>query len=711
MTSALNSLRIFLLLANISALVACGGGGGGAAAPTPTPTSESVLSGTAAIGAAAVGFQVQIRDRTGADACVTAPALTDENGAYRCQLRSAAQAPLAIVTLDPAGLVSPMVSLLPALPAAGATATANVTPLTTAIAAQAAGAGGSAALIEDPSRLASLDLAALALIRANVVLQLSSVLTSIGIDATSFDPFTTPFVGGSGAGADALLDQVRVSFDNGTPHLSNALNPEAPPVPLADAGTSSPPALTTSVVVGTFSMAELDFAKTELERCLAVPAATRAPAPDVPNRRLTTVAPECQGFVASIGLAPNVDVEFLNNGSRWRAYFYSLLGDDSMDGARFNRPELMRYITRTDGRDEAVLNIKFVDKSGFPGNRILSAKKFPGSRAEGDTQWWLIGNQRDTDASITTDIRRRDQTITDFETFQNAGGGRYDNGLRIAVRRGSLDVPNNPNAGIWYVRVRGPGLPTAGMVLADLPGVATSELMGFLRADGVIPAGLQQLAGAGATSVLRLQRTLGLESSAATTLRPNPGVTDALPSSLNFAHPTMYGAEPSSTWMLDVSGVVSWASYTFEAFDGSSTTAPARSWTARLVAPLVPVDRAGYLPWHGRGTRTTQFLTLGAPAVGTVTVDWINNPLAERVQTVWAQSYLNSSNTGNPTISDEVFSDFVTVPRGATSALVTADGAGAQWQSLVPPTTTSRIVTLQYQMLDGSRKQEQRFFN
>ena len=71
------------------------------------------------------------------------------------------------------------------------------------------------------------------------------------------------------------------------------------------------------------------------------------------------------------------------------------------------------------------------------------------------------------------------------------------------------------------------------------------------------------------------------------------------------------------------------------------------------------------------------------------------------MQTVWAQSFLNSSNAPGATVSNEVFSDFVSVPRGATSALVTAAGSGAQWQSLVPPTTTTRIVTLQYQMLDG----------
>lgn len=712
MTSPRTSFR-YWLIAGLLVLSACGGGG-----RTNNGTSEPVatLTGTAAIGAALVGGVVQVLDRTGASACSDSNVRTDAQGRYSCNLTPGSLAPMVVVVTDPAGLLGPLVSVLVQKPASGETATANVTPLTTAVVAQVAGPDRNPyAFFESPALLAGLDTAALGVVSSNLVAQLASVLPTLGLDP-SFDPLTTTIVGGSGAGADGLLDLVRVSFVNGGIELSNALNPTAPSVPMAGTDTSVVATLSAPVTVtGGFAISELDVFQAEMQRCFAVPSTTRAPNHNTATLVLTGAAKECKNFFASAGDVPNVDLDFLNNGYGPEAYFYRSFTSEFMDDARFNRPELMRFEPRDNGRHMALLNLKYTDAAGFPGNFLLVATKFPSSRPAGQSQWWLTGNQRLVDASITTDVRRRDQTLTDFDTYQNAGVGRFDNGLRIAIRRGSLATPNNPNTGIWYVRVRGPALPTAGMVLADLPIAAASDLMGFLNADGLIPAGPQQLAGAGASSTLRLQRTVGLEGTAARTVRPNPNVANPLSSvvsfGLNFAHPNMYGQTPSSTWVLDVSGVVPWASYTFEAFDGNSTTTPLHTWTARLVAPLVPADQAVFQPWHGRGASTTQFLTLGAPAVGTVTVDWVNNPLAQRVQTVWAQSYLNSSNAAGATVSDEVFSDFVSVPRGATAALVTAAGTGAQWQSLVPPTTTSRIVTLQYQMLDGSRKQEQRFFN
>lgn len=696
-------------------LTACGGGGGGGGGEQGSDP-VATIEGTVAIGAALSNGVVEVRDRSGTSACSNSPVTTDAQGRYSCTLKPDSQAPMVVVATDPSGLLSPLVSVLVHKPDLGAKATTNVTPLTTAIVARVAGPNQNPYLFyESPTALAGLDTQALLAVSRNVVAQLEAVLPSLGLDA-SFDPLTTPIEGSSGKGGDGLLDQIRVHFVNGDIELANALNPTEPSVPMARTGSAEVARVSAPAPVsGGFDIGELDIFQTELQRCFALPAASRAPEPDTTAQRLTSIAPGCQTVIASANPTQNVELAFRHNGYTQQAYFYRPFTSPAMDGARFNRPELMRFEPRTDGRHIAVMNLKYTDKAGFPGSFILAAVKFPGSRPTGQSQWWLTGNQRAVDASITPDVRRRDQTVTDFDTYRNAGVGRYDNGLRIAVRRGSVPTPNNPNSGIWYVRVRGPALPTAGMVLADLPSAAGSELMGFLNAEGIIPTGSQRVAGVSATNTLRLQRTAGLEGEGAKTLRANPNVGVPLSSvtsfGLNFAHPNMYGQEPSNNWQLDVSGVVPWAVYTFEAFDSSSPADPVHTWTVPLLAPLVPATQAVNLPWHGRGASTTQFLTLGAPATSSVTVDWINNPLAQPVQTVWAQSFLYASNAPGATVSNEVLSDFVSVPRGKTSAVVTAAGDGAQWQSLEPPTSTSRMVTLQYHMLDGSRKQEQRFFN
>jgi len=688
--------------ASLLALVACGGGGGAA------PSAASTLIGTAATGAAVANAVVTVRDRGGASTVCTndSPVMTNESGAYTCTLSAQSQAPFVVGVTDPAALVDPMVSIVANKPAPGASATANVTPLTTAIAAQL-NAGDAFAAIRDPGTLASLNLASLSAITANVVAQLAPVLQAAGIDPARFDPARTPFVGGSGAGADQILDQVRVTFDGGVPYLSNVLNAAAPPVPMAGTVSSGIATVAVPSVTGTFSFSELDFAKTELERCFSVPVALRAPNPDTANRRLQGVASECQNFVASAGDAPNVDIDFLNNGYSAETYFYSLFTSEDMDGARFNRPELMRYVTRADGRDEAVLNIKFQDKSGFSGNRILVAKKFPGSRT-GGTQWWLVGNQRPIDAFIVTSMTRREQTIPqsvlDSSTaYDEVPRSRYDVGLQIFIHRpnngGTVNNPNNPNNALRYVRVTGPGLPTAGLVFGDLAAVRTQNSMSFLNNTGSIPSAVtstQQFA-SDIGNIFRLQRTVGIDGADATALRGNPGVWSALEADrqINWAHPRLYGENVDSAWRFDAATVPAWSLYTFEAFCGSGTT-PCHTFTSRIVTPLTPATALAHQPWHSFTPASRAYVLDGAAATKQVDVAWNVNPLAQRI--------------GSVSVGSNIAGAGATVPVGSFSQTVLL-GSGVFPALSIGDLSDSRQMKLRYQTLDGTYKEQDLRFN
>ncbi|NJM44059.1 MAG: hypothetical protein HC858_08975 [Brachymonas sp.] len=367
--------RLLALAAVSAALLisACGGSGGSGGGTPPTiPTAESAtILGTAAIGAAMVNANVRIVDRTGASACSNDPITTDATGAYRCVLTANSVAPFAIVATDPTGLLNPLSSILTTKPVVGSQSTSNITPLTTAIVAQLDPNKDAFSLLNNPSALASVSTDTLASITSNVIAQLGSVVATTNLgSANNFNPFSTPFVGGSGTGADQVLDQIRVTFDNGTPHLSNVLNPNVPSVPMA--GTTTAPAVTISVVASTFSMAELAFAKTELERCFAVPASQRA---TTNNNLIASVATACQDFVVDDAplSAKGADV-FLNSGYSAQSHFYNLLTSSAMDNAQFNLPELMRYTPKSDGKDEALINIKFRDNAGFINNQILVAK-------------------------------------------------------------------------------------------------------------------------------------------------------------------------------------------------------------------------------------------------------------------------------------------------------------------------------------------------
>lgn len=681
-------------------LAACGGGGGGAdddagtppSPPPPPPAPIAMLSGTVATGAALSGATLSITDRSGANACANAPLTADSTGAYSCTLLATAAAPVVLAATDPAGLVAPMVSLSATLPAAGASATVNVSPLTTGIAALLAPNMDAFALVREPATLAAIDASALAAVKANVARQLADVIASVGgVDAASFDPMATPFVGGSNTGVDKLLDQVRVTFENGAPVLSNALNTAAPAVPMANAAATTPPSVAASAVAG-FSVTELDIFKTAFEACFAVPAATR------PG------AAACDGIL--VDDAPSTltgGALYLNSGSNGEQAFGALVASADMDGARFNRPELLRYTPVTGGQDQAVINLKFSDKNGVGDNRILTVKKYPGSEsAARSSAWWLYGNQRAVNAYIRASVRKQEQLLPEaFQVQNNVGPSRFQTGLEIFVARAG----RGPNSeGLRYVRVKGPGLPNAGLVLADVVGLP-HNWMTIFNTTGTIPAD-QQFAN-GTQNIFYLQRSLGITGADAFQLRGNPNQAAATPGFLNWAHPSMYGETPSATWRFDLSRVPSWSRYSFELFyaatpGGATETTPRLSFNSSIVTPVLPAAYAATQQWNEIPAATRALASDGAPAASTLTLDWTVNPYAQRVDSINVYSFSEATGIVN--------SPSIAVRKGASSQAATADGGG-QFPALTTSTYANRTLQWRYKMLDGSYKDQTLQFN
>jgi hypothetical protein len=711
-------LSIAATLSGALILTACGSGGGGGSGASGSATAaldnSPTIVGTAAYGAAVANATVRITDRSGNSACSNDPITTDASGAYQCRLTAASQAPFAVLVTDPDNLVNPMISILATKPPMGSNTTANITPITTAIAAQLDPNKDAFALIKDPASLANVSTPTLATIKSNVVQQLANVLTDAGVNPATFDPVSTPFTGGNRTGVDKMLDQVRVTFDNGSPQLSNVFNPGAASVPMA--GVNTAPAVSTSTLTTTFTLAELDFAKTEPERCFAVPAATRAPNPNTVTRQLTSVAPECQDFIASAGDAPNVDIDFLQSGYAPEAYFYNLFTNSDMDGAKFNLPELMRYTTRADGRDEALLNMKFRDKNGFIDNRILTAKKFPGSRSPATkSQWWLIGNQRAYDAFIRSSVRQREQMIAQSvldgtTTFNNAARSRFETGLEIYIRRPGFASTNNPNTpDIRYVRVKGPGLPTAGLVYADVAASLPQDWMGILNATGSIPndtTSTKQLAGAngiGVTgNIFNIQRTQGITGTAAFTIRPNPNQAAAnqAANTPQWAHPAMYGDTPSNSWTFNLSQAPAWSLYTFEVFKGTSTVADS-TFTARILTPIMPAAYSATQQWHSFTSAARALVSDGAAAASSADIAWTPNTLAERIGSVNVYSF---STLG------QINSSSLNVPKGIFT--MNAPAVGGQYPALsINSNQNGRTLQIRHVMLDGSYKDHLIQFN
>jgi hypothetical protein len=195
----------------------CGGGGSSSTSSSTPPVTATSVGGTVATGTALVGATVTLIDATGAQATAT----TNTQGAYTISVQGMT-APFLIVASDAAGLSAPLVSVLAKLPAGTAPAVANVTTLTTAIAAMLT-ASGKPIDLASTGALAKVTLPSVQIATITLDTILAKILTQNGLQTAGFDPIGTAFTPNH-TGADAVIDTVSLvsAANGGMLLLSNA---------------------------------------------------------------------------------------------------------------------------------------------------------------------------------------------------------------------------------------------------------------------------------------------------------------------------------------------------------------------------------------------------------------------------------------------------------------------------------------------------------
>lgn len=701
----MSSGRHIVMFQLVALLAACGGGSSEPTPPAPPPPPAAAqLDGTAAVGAALSRANVTITNRDGA-VCQEATIVTSDTGAYSCTLQDGKTAPFVIVVTDPSGAVEPMVSIGTATPQPGTPLTVNVTPITTAIVAQLSPDRSALSAVATP---ASIDLTALEAVKAKVLEQLAGVLGALG--AVNYDPFTTPITAAtasvSGNTADRVVDVLRFSTVNGETLVTTVDNPTGT-VPLADATTAQPaPVAAPGDGVATLSNS-LRLASTVLGNCFRLEVAQRVLATDTTlpanqgGPRITEVAPECEDVVHD---------DYLHNGYLAGQQFYGLMNDANMTGAVFALPDVMRYIEDTSAadHDRAIVNIRYVDRNGNGGNIFTIAQKFPGhpENAARGTEWWLVGNQQPIDSSIRPTIRRREQLAPNpgSAPFASAAASRFESGINIFINK---DGPNS--SGMRAVRVRGPGLPAAGLVYTrpDPSLVLSQTWMNVRRKDGnTDPTAATPAANVG--NIFILQRTAGITGADATTVRPQPNAGNSNNTQfINWAHPLDYGVAPGTADFIDFAALKAQTLYAFEVFYDGETTAR-YSFNKTLQQPVVPATRAAALQWVDLTSATKGYLDPAnalAASQTSITLNWSANPYADTI----ASAGVYTGVGGNP-----VNQGLVGVARGATTATADAplsQGVTVPFPALTGDGTSHRQFQLRYRTLNGSYKDSMTQFN
>ncbi|MEQ1686912.1 MAG: hypothetical protein ABL916_24950 [Burkholderiaceae bacterium] len=676
-------------------------------APVLTPDSRAV-EGTAAVGAALSLATVSITDTSGGAVCAQQAVVTSSTGHYFCTLIEGKTAPFLIVVTDPSGAYSPLVSVAARTPSLGTSLIANVSPLTNAIVGKLAPDGDALTVAATPKLV---NVGTLDDITAKVVQQLAEVLAKLGAPA-GYDPFSTPIVPAtptaSGNPADQIIDVLKIAVVNGVTTISTIDNPDAA-VALASA-TGAAPAVLPSPSTAAVTLADaLKLLSASLNRCFALPVATRVlnrndgiPA-TAGGREVTEVAAACEDITHR---------DFLHNGYRSGQAFYGLMNDAAMEGATFRAPEVMRYIedsTAAD-HDRVVINTRYTDRFGTAGNIIAVAQKFPGSAGTTRaTDWWVYGNQQPVDTGVRAFVRRNEQLAPNPGTapFLNASASRFESGLEIFINK---DGPGG--TGLRAARVKGPGLPSAGLVYTrPNPALCTAQTwLNILRKDGnTDPAVAVPAPDNG--NIFRLQRTVGVSGTDATAVRPNPnagnGNNSAFP---GWAHPLDYGQPVGNTDYIDFSALKANTTYEIELFYDGELTAR-HTVTKTLLTPVVPATGAVGLQWVALSAAARAYLDpLAAQASSTTSIDlsWIANPYAQTIASAGVYTY-NSTGSVNQGL--------VSVVPGATTAVAPAPGnsgacaSGDSFPALMGDGSSGRTLQLRYRMLDGGYKDSTTRFN
>ncbi|TDV16302.1 Ig-like domain-containing protein [Paraburkholderia caballeronis] len=415
--------RFALCAATSALLAACGGGGSGDTSATGTPQSAAVsLTGTVAIGHALAGAPVTVTDSTGK----TATATSDANGIYTVAISNLA-APLLVSAADRSGASSGTLYSVVAntQTADGAPATANVTPLTTAVAAlltksgsprDLAASGGLTAATQDAVRTAVTTLDTV----------LAPILVNNKLSASSFDPVGGAFTPDQ-TGADAVIDSVAVTPSTSGSGLQIASLADPNKAIQLNADTTASTTLDAPAQPANY----LATLQGQLSQCMtdmqggATSSAACSTAIDVNYRR---------GDVTSFGKAHTL---FAKGTTLTGVKTLAFLPAGTLPA--ITNPAALVYFLIT-------------DPDGTPNfaSDIVQQKS--------DGTWNIIGNQQKYNIYIASFLGRMQYTET-----AHASDGHYESGLDIQVPE--FSTLNGTQTQIYSARVQGPGLPDSGVWL------------------------------------------------------------------------------------------------------------------------------------------------------------------------------------------------------------------------------------------------------
>lgn len=587
----------------------------------------------------------------------TVSGLTDNNGKYLLKYKSTIfTAPLVLRVVGVGGNILSSVS--EEVAASGKSVRVNINPLTDKITSDVLPA--SVAGTDKDFDGSKLDIAKLAKAKADLLTSIKGALGAAGItDTSKFDPIKSAY-SYDGTGVDAIIESISHSREPATgatqlraklSGIQNKADGTIDPTLV----TASSPLITSQVALASNPALTFDKLNSWLisfNDCLANPAVPGSACEASDSTRFSSTYKHNSKPI-------NIDFNLL----------VSQADGSHVPGSTLRNPNIL-YFARSATSvvdDVAVVEVTINQPRTGPlaGNittpieytKVLVFKRDDNLVGAKAGNWILHGNQRNFDWSVDANYISQIQTNT---AKQANAAGNTPSWMRSGIRLTFSTVTYNTttsaftSASVYAIRLKGPGLPSNGIVYAPTPNLGgTNFAYTILNKTGIVPA-----QGTFSTAVQRDFRMSGALLGTGAALDPAvwPGTAAHSADSL------------SST---DLNSLQAYSRYQAEIYVVGSTTPIIE--TANILAPVQSAAVMAKIPLHDLLTpNNLSYLTPPFTATSSVTVDWRRVPGATRIEGVYNLFFTGASNTS---VISNMADAFLLVPT-STSTTLTNGAAG-----------------------------------
>jgi hypothetical protein len=611
------------------------------------------ISGTVSDGTAWAQAVITVVDKNG----ITRNGTTNNIGTYFVDGTGLTAPVVALANYKQPGAIGAyMMAVLPTLPSNTSATTMNFTPLTDMVANYAVSASQGLKSLTNPTAWNTADQVALRATTMNNTLRrvLKQQLLANNIPATDFDPTRLAFAANN-LGQAALIRDIFVSNGGKGHWISNrrSSDPAADSIYLAndnllnvrDLPPSSKPA---------FPKETIDSLKAAWQTCLSIPAAERVVVS--PSGIIQSFHPSCTAIASD---------DYISDGDSFSYRWYSVLRDANYTPTSIEAVKFRHYID-LDSKEQAVLSVHFLGST----SRWVSLQETFTKR---NYAWVLTGNLK----PITGNILAR------TAEFSRVVSGTTSTALEQVTSQLSFDVdPAKPNfANIRSVRVKGPGIPTDGIVLSRSSLCSTQNSLAIINKTGyVLDYGYTPPANLVYTANNNQNFALARTVTAGTNNWPSAG------SSRDFAD--INSPDPAAI-------VPPFSKYTFEYFDFSASSAtPFATYTVSLSGTMKnPIAVADYkiTPSSGFVSDWLNPMGLKADVQPSVAFSWSVNTFFQPQ----LYSLLAYSSTRNSAVTSTTAADYF-LRAGLLNLFTPADLNSSSTKLFLPTSLLNGVSTNSY---------------